>query len=246
MAIVWWFGQQGARLPAGQVENVTDRITTQGRGFVFWQRTLLAGITLMTAVLVAGFIYFLNMIERVERPPTKADAIVALTGGSQRIGDAVSLLASQHGRRLLISGVNEKAGREEILRANPELRPYLDCCVDLDYRARNTIGNAIETRRWARTNGFRSLIVVTSNYHMPRSLMELSHAFPQLQLVPFAVITDPANIDRWWRDPQIARLLVVEYLKYLVGSVRTYLETDPERSRFAVVASGRKPISLLP
>lgn len=201
---------------------------------------------LSSAAFLIGFVQFVAKIERSERLPAPADAIVALTGGSQRIGDAVNLLSTKHGKRLLISGVNTRAGREEILRANPELRPYFDCCIDLDYLARNTIGNAIETRRWAQSNGFRSLIVVTSNYHMPRSLMELAHALPQITLVPFAVISDPGDVDRWWHDSQMARLLVAEYVKYLVSAVRTRLETDPERSRFAVFASGRKPVISLP
>lgn len=211
-----------------------------------WKRVLTGSVVLCTVAFLMGFFQFMSGIERTERAPTSADAIVALTGGSQRIGDAVNLLAAQHGRRLLISGVNTKAGREEILRANPELRPYFDCCTDLDYRARNTIGNAIETRRWAQSNGFRSLIIVTSNYHMPRSLMELSHALPQIRLVPFAVISDSGDIDRWWHDPQMARLLIAEYVKYLISAVRTRFESDPERSQFAVIASGRKPSIRLP
>ena len=91
-------------------------------------------------------------------------------------------------RRLLISGVNERTSRDEIARLNPGQRRLFDCCVDLDYRARNTIGNAIETRRWAERNRFHSLIVVTSTYHMPRTLVELDHALPGIRKVPYAVV----------------------------------------------------------
>lgn len=193
-----------------------------------------------------GFIQFVGAIERTPVTPGPADAIVALTGGAQRIGDAASLLASRHGRRLLISGVHPRTTREDLLRANPEIAPFVQCCVDLDYRARNTIGNAIETRRWVENNRFRSLIVVTSNYHMPRSLMELGHALPGTRLTPFAVVTDPEKLERWWLKPEMIRLLGSEYAKYVVSALRTRIERDPEGSQFATLIGGRKPSIRLP
>ena len=108
-------------------------------------------LALLAFVFVAGFgfLVFIASLDRYERDPQRrTDAIVALTGGAQRIGDAIDLLAKGYGRRLLITGVNERTSREEIARLNPGQRRLFDCCVDLDYRARNTIGNAIETRRW--------------------------------------------------------------------------------------------------
>jgi uncharacterized SAM-binding protein YcdF (DUF218 family) len=165
---------------------------------------------------------------------------VALTGGSQRIGDAIDLLAQGYAKRLLISGVNENTSRGQISRLNPGQRRLFDCCVDLDYRARNTIGNAIETRRWAEAHAFDSIIVVTSNYHMPRTLVELDHALPNLQKIPYPVA---ATIDphAWWHNPATARVLFVEYLKFLAVWVRTRLEGDPERSSVAHLLSGGAP-----
>ena len=111
----------------------------------------------MTSLVIGflGFLVFVYCLDRFEqKPETRADGIVAMTGGAQRIGDAIDLLAQGYAKRLLISGVNEKTSREEIARLNPGQRRLFDCCVDLDYRARNTIGNAIETRRWAERNRF--------------------------------------------------------------------------------------------
>src|SRR5918994_4652147 len=140
-------------------------------------RSALLGSGVFAFLLGAGFITFVATLDRYERDPGgRADGIVALTGGAQRIGDAIDLLAKGYGRRLLITGVNERTSRQEIARLNPGQRRFFDCCVDLDYRARNTIGNAIETRRWAERNRFRSLIIVTSAYHMPRTMVELNHA----------------------------------------------------------------------
>jgi uncharacterized SAM-binding protein YcdF (DUF218 family) len=203
-----------------------------------------ATVALGAAALV-GFFVFVYSIDRIERnPAARTDAIVALTGGAQRIGDAIDLLGRGYGSRLLITGVNERTSRDEIARLNPGQRRLFTCCVDLDYRARNTIGNAIETRRWMLDNGFRSLIVVTSNYHMARTLTELDHVLPEARKVPFAVVTGSVDLDGWWRNPSTARLLAYEYVKLLAVYVRTRFETDPERSTAANLLGGGEPVRL--
>lgn len=205
-------------------------------------RLAIALLLVPAMVLALGFALFLRELKASsgQRGAARADGIVALTGGAQRINDAVELLASGQGRRLLISGVNLRVGREDIARINPDSERWIDCCIDLGYRARNTIGNAIETRRWVRTNHFTSLLVVTSNYHMPRSLLELGHALPDVKLIPHPV--DNSDFSGWWRDPALTRLLAVEYAKYLVAAVRTRIEGDPERSRVIVLSGGRRPV----
>lgn len=200
----------------------------------------------LPACLVAGFLVFVRHIDGTEHQPlSRADGIVVLTGGSERIGDAIDLLAQGYGQRLLISGVNERTSRDEIARLNPGQRRLFSCCVDLDYRARNTIGNAIETRRWVREHGFRSVIVVTSNYHMPRTLIELDHVLPRARKVPYAVVPDTVMRDTWWQHPGTARLLASEYAKFLLCWARTRLERDPEGSRAATIL-GRGPPVLEP
>ena len=155
-----------------------------------------------------------------EAPLTRnADGIVALTGGASRITDAIELLASGRGKRLLISGANRATNSNEISRLNPEFERWVRCCVDFD-RSLNTLGNAIETRRWAERRGFRSLIVVTSNYHMPRALAEIAHQLPDVALVPFAVVTDRQRAEPWWKGGATARLMVTEYVKYVFAKLR--------------------------
>jgi len=208
------------------------------------RRLLVAGLWSFAALCLAGFLGFLAFVYSLDRseqrPETRADGIVALTGGAQRIGDAIDLLAKGYAKRLLISGVNEKTSRDQISRLNPGQRQLFDCCVDLDYRARNTIGNAIETRRWTERNGFDTIIIVTSNYHMPRTLVELDHALPNLQKIPYPVAAtiDPHD---WWRNPATAKILASEYLKFLAVWVRTRFEDDPERSSVAHLISGGAP-----
>jgi uncharacterized SAM-binding protein YcdF (DUF218 family) len=204
-------------------------------------------VAVAAGALTLGYAEFASRIE--PREPTgvpRTDAIVVVTGGSQRIGDAIGLLGADRGSRLLISGVNEKIGREELAKMNPSSRALLACCVDLDYRARNTIGNAIEARRWVRQHGFRSLLVVTSNYHMPRVLAEFAHAMPGLRLVPHPVVSDQVDASEWWRNWSTIRLLAPEYVKYLVARLRSNFESDPETSRLSTIIGGRKPISPKP
>lgn len=174
-------------------------------------------------LFLAGFVVFLASLEHAERDPAGAsDAIVALTGGAQRIEDAVELLAKGFGNRLLITGVNERTSREEIARLTPGQRDLVECCVDLDYRAQNTVGNAVEIGRWARSNRFHSLIVVTSNYHMPRALAELERTLPHTRKIPHAVIVSGETAG-WFASPTRFRLLFSEYVKYLAVLAKTRL-----------------------
>ena len=187
-------------------------------------RTLLRVCGLLAILLGAGFFWFVGHLPKTEAAPDrKAEGIVALTGAAFRISDALDLLASGHGQRLLITGVHPTTRPGEISRLVPEHERWFTCCVDLDHSALNTIGNAIETRRWAQQRGFKSLIVVTSNFHMPRAMAELAHELPDVALVPFPVISDRVRVEAWWSSPNTARLLFSEYLKYIVAVARTRL-----------------------
>jgi uncharacterized SAM-binding protein YcdF (DUF218 family) len=193
---------------------------------------LLAAGALSGTIFLVGFVLFVQRLARIEpQGVPQADGIVALTGGSERISDAMGLLSKGHGRRVLITGVNEKTSRDEIARQQPDLKPLFSCCVDLDYRALNTIGNAWQTREWVQQQGFRSLLVVTASYHMPRSLAELRHVMPGVDLVPHPVVPDKLDLDRWWRDPATVKLLAFEYLKYVVALARMQVETGPSDTR---------------
>jgi uncharacterized SAM-binding protein YcdF (DUF218 family) len=192
----------------------------RGRG----TRFLLLVVCLAAAVFGGGFFWFVRMMPQSEvLPANDVDGIVVLTGGAFRINDALELLAAGRGHRLLISGVNPATRSVEIARLVPEHQHWFTCCVDLDHSALNTIGNAVETRRWVKEKGFHSLIVVTANFHMPRAMAELGHQLPDVTLVPYAVVSDKVRIDVWWEDPTTARLLILEYLKYIVARGRMLL-----------------------
>jgi uncharacterized SAM-binding protein YcdF (DUF218 family) len=172
-------------------------------------------------LLIFGFAAFIWLLpSRQVALDGNADGIVALTGGTSRISDALELLASGHGKRLLITGVNTGTTTGDIAREVVNYNSLLSCCVDLDYSALNTYGNAVQARRWARAHDFHSLIVVTSAYHMPRALAELAHQLPDAKLIPFPVVSDRLRIEPWWSSGDTTRLVLSEYLKYLAAKVR--------------------------
>ncbi|MEA2840372.1 MAG: hypothetical protein QOF41_1702 [Methylobacteriaceae bacterium] len=193
------------------------------------RRTLFTCLALGLIGLGAGFLVFVRHIESDEPMALlPADGVVALTGGSERVLDAVELLAKGRARRLLITGVNQQTSRHEMARLMPNFQQLFACCIDLGRAALNTAGNADETRRWVEANSIRSsLIVVTSNYHMPRALVELRSVLPHLELIPYPVVSDRLRNSDWRSDTHVARLLAVEYVKFLAAVVRTKILPPP-------------------
>jgi uncharacterized SAM-binding protein YcdF (DUF218 family) len=115
----------------------------------------------------------------------------------------------------LITGVNRTTSTEALKQLASEGDQLFSCCVDIDKEARNTIDNATETSQWVALHHYNSIIVVTSNYHMPRALAELGRVMPDVTLIPYSVIDSNVHLDRWWTYPGTTRLLISEYLKYL-------------------------------
>ena len=178
---------------------------------------------------IAGFWNFANDVRTEPQTPPQAQAIVALTGGSlQRLSTGVRLLEERKGERLLISGVNRIVTDQELYEAvgvDPELG---HCCIDLGRSAEDTLGNASEAAAWAREHHYTRIILVTDDYHMPRSHAELSLAMPEAEIFPYPVRTRWTDPALWRSDLGAAGRLGAEYVKYLVI-----------RSREALIDLGR-------
>ena len=161
--------------------------------------------------------------------PDQADGIVALTGRSDmRLRAAADLMEAGLGKRLLVSGVNRQARRADILAVMGASKPQFDCCVDLGFTAADTIGNAHEAADWARAMRYRSLILVTADYHMPRALLELRASAPDVTIEPYPVVTPELNAHRWIGSSASARRMIVEYCKYLAILARESLIGEPK------------------
>ncbi len=178
-------------------------------------------VLLCIAAVVAGFLVFADQVTNM-RPPdvAKADAIVVLTGGYQRIEQAIDLLKRGYGKRLLISGVNPQTTAGQIRRATRASPEIFECCVDIGYSAIDTIGNANETALWIRDKGYRSVLVVTSNYHLSRSLMELRRSDPGTEFVGYPVVASDLKTRAWYSEPDALRTMLFEYGKTIIAYVR--------------------------
>ena len=185
-------------------------------GFLGGVRLIFDACLFALVLLIIGFIVFANSVDREHSVPQRsADGIAVLTGGMSRIDEAMKLLAEGKAKRVLITGVNRTTTTEELKELASQGDQYFTCCVDIDKEARNTIDNATETSEWVALHHYGSIIVVTSNYHMPRALAELARVMPGVTLIPYSVVDNNVHLERWWTYPGTTRLLLSEYLKYL-------------------------------
>ncbi len=196
------------------------RLTLRACGFV-----LLAILVLFAG----GFGWFADKVSHMTTPadPASADAIVVLTGGQSRLDAAMDLLASGKGKRLLISGVHPSASRHQLQVAMGGDKQLFSCCVDIDRAALDTIGNAEESAKWVENHAYGSIIVVTNNYHMPRSLLEMSRLLHGARLEPYPVVNTNLGNGGWLTKPEALRVLLTEYSKYVLSLARGFLPLRP-------------------
>lgn len=159
-----------------------------------------------------GFASYLSRVQAFQPPAEAADGIVVLTGGPGRIDTGIEALVNGQGKKLLISGANRALDGIMILDTVGVDAGLRECCVDLDQRATDTVGNVRESVAWAEANGYRSLIVISADFHLPRSLLLFSSYRGQVEVVPWPV-----------RTPLQPLSLISEYNKYLLTLVRVCL-----------------------
>lgn len=183
--------------------------------------------TLAAAALLLwlwGLALFIDQIpDEVEDSERRTDAIIVLTGGSLRLEKGFELLAARMADRLLVSGVDKAISLDELLRVAGVAPADLECCVTLGYMAEDTGSNAIESAVWIRSNKVTSVRLVTSSYHMPRSLLEFHATVPGVEIVPHPVFPENVRMREWWAWPGTASLVIAEYNKYLLAATRHWL-----------------------
>jgi uncharacterized SAM-binding protein YcdF (DUF218 family) len=206
-----------------------DRAARRRRSRSLLRKALRRGFFVLVALLavfLGGFLYFADTVASLQPPATpRADAIVVLTGGFQRIDQAVELLKSGAGRRLLISGVNPATTGSQIRRNTQSSADLFKCCVDIGHAAVDTIGNATEAGQWIRDHGYGRVLVVTNNYHMPRSLLELRRVRPDTEFIAYPVVNSDLKTSNWLRNPLFIKAILLEYAKYSVASLREFAST---------------------
>jgi len=210
-----------------------------------WMKLTGFGFVLGLAILMGGFISFASHIKNQTTPSPipKADGIVVWTGpGGKRLETAAKLFKEGHGKRLLISGVNEATGQSDLVILLGINADKAHCCLDLDYKAIDTEGNARETSTWARALGYNHIILVTSAYHMPRAQIEFQNSAGHIKITPYPVISsDP---DKWWKN----RKEFARYIREYVKLVRVMLihPRDSNRSDIPIVIPSKEPEDVKP
>ena len=193
------------------------------------RRALILFVGACALLWLAGLIVFVWRAEDMGEPAISSslettDAIVVLTGGSERVATGVALLKAGKAKKLFISGVHTGLTLDRVLGSQPVPKQLRECCITLGHAAESTMGNAEETMAWLDLENAHSLRLVTANYHMPRSLLIFHMAMPEMTIIPHPVAPESVKFDSWWEHPGTASLLVTEYTKYLGTLLRIWLD----------------------
>jgi uncharacterized SAM-binding protein YcdF (DUF218 family) len=177
---------------------------------------LMAALALMITIFwLAGLFVFVEKIPRTTVNTRVTDALVVLTGGPGRITRGSKLLAAQKAGVMLVSGVGVKVPVGDLISTQNLTQQVVDCCVTLGRAARNTRENAIEAAGWAADRNITSIRLITSDFHIPRSMLEFERRLPHIQIIPEPVSSRNIRMENWWMRKGTAWLLAGEYSKYL-------------------------------
>ncbi len=220
-------GQDSVRSAAVGLTNWSDGQRKQRLRLV--ARAGALGFAGAAVLFAAGFGWFASHVSHLatQANPQKADAIIVLTGGTARLDAAMELLETGKGQRLLISGVHPSATKRQLRIATGSDKNLFSCCVDIDYAALDTIGNAEESAKWVERHAYGSVILVTNNYHMPRSLLEMGRLLGHARLEPYPVVNSNLEYGGWLTKPAALRVLFTEYNKYLLALARGIVPVRP-------------------
>ena len=182
--------------------------------------------------LIAYFFIELNSFkERIltlqKDPINLSSKVVILTGGTNRIKEGFEVIykldkKSITNLKVLVSGTGKgfsKLSLQEKLNPGFDLR-LIECCVELDSVSQNTYSNAIETSKWVSKNNIEEILLITSNYHIPRSILEFQNKMPNLKILYYPIIPKKHQINKWLKSFETFSLIFIEYCKYIIANVR--------------------------
>ena len=180
-------------------------------------RTIIVFLLIIASICVLNIYFFLQEIKKVEFNTAtninKIDGIVVLTGDQYRIAKGIELLKNYPDKKLLISGVNKNINAIDIMEKFPNNKNFFECCIDIGKDAKNTFENIIETFKWMKSNEFTSIIIVTSDYHVPRVKLEINRFIDNQEIFYEVVKNDETD------SIQRLKKITLEYIKY----IRTFL-----------------------
>jgi uncharacterized SAM-binding protein YcdF (DUF218 family) len=171
---------------------------------------------------ILGFLWFISSTpSHIKDDNIYTDAIIVLTGGKGRIIEGIRLLSENKAKKMLISGVGQNANLNDLKTMSDELamislKPY-QSRITLGHYATNTKQNAHEAAMWMEFNNFKSLRLVTSSYHINRSVAEFKSVMGNIEIIPHPVFTSNFKLSEWWKFPGTAKLLFLEYNKLIAS-----------------------------
>ena len=182
-------------------------------------QTALLGSLVVLGLALASFQKFVLTLPNDDtKLSAPIDGLVVATGGQLRIQKGVELLAGGKADRMLISGVG-KGITKELLKENLAISNlqarFFDCCVEIEFTATDTNGNAQATFEWMQKHALDDILLVSANYHLPRAELIFKQYLPENSVYFQAVNPPDLKLSAWYSNWQTTRLLLKEYLKYI-------------------------------
>ncbi len=173
---------------------------------------IILGILFALFIWGSGFLIFIYSLNKpMPEMNRNMDAIIILTGGSNRIKQGVELFKKGLSDKVFISGVYKDTNLKDLISDYKDL----ECCIELGYKAKDTLGNAIETRDWIAGKDIKSIILVTANYHIKRSMLEFTRVNKELEIIPYPIKPASSNGVEWWRNKKSIMIIINEYNKFI-------------------------------
>ena len=188
-------------------------------------------IFLLTSIFTLFFIelnnFKKNILSLTKYNKIESPNIVILTGGANRIKDGLKIIqdfknSKNINYKILVSGTGMGFTKSSLKKKlGPNFNSQLiQCCIDLDGISKNTFTNASETFKWANKNDIKEFILITSNYHMPRAILEFKNVMPNLKIYTYAITPKKHDIENWLSSYQTFSLVFTEYCKFIIAGLR--------------------------